>query len=95
MKYSINTYSNSGEISGTFGTDFVSTNTFIKAVKALQKIEGVTDIDVIVTTLADVATYIIPSIDAETARNNCDVADLLNLVKQVVNKMAGITPSKN
>ena len=95
MKYSINTYSTTGELSGTYGTDFVSTNTFIKAVKALQKIEGVTDIEVIVTTLSDVVTYIIPSLDVDTVRNNCDVADMLYLVKQVVNKMAGIEASKN
>jgi len=95
MKYSINIYTPDGELEKTVGTDFVSTNTFIKAVKALQDIEGVNDLSLIVDRLADVICYLIPSINKDTVLNGCDVGDMLNVVKQVVNKMTGIDPSKN
>ena len=95
MKYSINVYGDDGAIKATYGADFVSTNTVIKAVEALQKIEGKTDITEIVKTLAKVVTYLIPSLDEETVMNGCDYSDLLALVRQIVAKISDINPSKN
>lgn len=95
MKYSINIYTADGELEKTVGTDFVSTNTFIKAIKAMQEIEGKEDIELIMRTLADVICYLLPSITRDEILAGCDVGDMLSLVKQVVNKMTAITPSKN
>ena len=95
MKYSINVYKDDGSLAGTYGTDFVSTNTFIKAVKTMQEIEGETDIEAIVTKLAKVVSFLIPSLDEATIMYGCDVGDLLNLVKQIVAKINGVEPSKN
>lgn len=95
MKYSINVYSEDGEIRGTYGTDFVSTNTFIKAVKTMQEIEGEKEIDVILDKLATVVSYLIPCLTVDEIKESCDIADLTNLVKQVVAKMNNVETSKN
>ena len=95
MKYSINLYNSDGAFEGTYGTDFVSTNTFIKAVKTMQEIEGEKDIEAIVTKLAKVVSYLIPCLDEATIMEKADVSDLLNLVKQVVAKINGVEQPKN
>lgn len=95
MKYSINLYGEDGDIRGTYGTDYVSTNTFIKAVKTMQEIEGEKDIAVILGKLATVVSYLIPCLNVEEIKESCDVADLMNLVKQVVAKMNNVETSKN
>lgn len=95
MKYSINVYGEDGEIRGTYGTDFVSTNTFIKAVKTMQEIEGEKDIAVILEKLATVVSYLIPCLKVDEIKESCDIADLTNLVKQVVAKMNNVETSKN
>ena len=95
VKYSINVYNEDGSLAKTYGTDFVSTNTFIKAVKAMQEIEGETSVEKIVSKLATVVSYLIPSLDEATIMYGCDVADLINLVKQVVAKINGVEQPKN
>ena len=96
MKYSINVYNpEDGSIKGTYGTDFISTNAFIKAVGAMKEIEGEKDIESIVGKIASVVSFIIPSLSVDEIMDGCDVGDMVALVKQVVAKMSGVESSKN
>lgn len=94
-KYGIAVYSNEGALTETVGTNFISTNTFIKSVKCLEEIEGEKNISVIFDKLAEVVSLAIPSLNKETILNCCDVSDCLALVKTIVNKSREFENSKN
>lgn len=93
MKYSINIYKD-GEFK-EFGTDFVSTNTFIKCLDAFKKLEKCVDPIIVLDTLADVCALIFPSLTKDEIKDGADIEELLRVVNNIVAKLSNINQSKN
>lgn len=95
MKYELKLHNSDGTEKKTCGTDFISTNTLIKAIKCLEEIEKEKDAEAVISHLAKVVTYLIPDLTIEEVKEGADFGDLMTLIKSVVKKVNDIEPSKN
>lgn len=96
MRYSLNVYDEDSEIVKTVETDFVPVGIFIKALDMSEKMkkEKMTEaqqFDVMI----DIVCMVFKKLDKETLLNGCDINDVMNVFKQIVNRANSIESSKN
>lgn len=96
MKYSLNVYGDDSEILKTVGTNFVPTGLFIRALKMsedmrIEKKSEIESFDLIVGIILD----LMPDLTRDELMNRCDIGDVINVFKQVINRAQEITSSKN
>lgn len=87
MKYQLNVYGEDSEIERTEGAGFVSTATFITALKLAEEMKdkGTSYTDAF-DMVVDVVGKVFPRLTKDEIMNKCDVGDVINVFKQIVLK---------
>lgn len=96
MKYSLNVYGENSEIVEKVETDFVPVGIFIKAIDMSEKMkkEKMSEskqFDIMI----EIVLMVFKKLDRDKLLTGCDINDVMNVFKQIVNRANYIESSKN
>lgn len=96
MRYSLNIYDENSEIENTVETDFVPVGLFIRALEMSERMkkESMSELDQF-NLMIDIVLMVFRKLDRQTLIDKCDINDVMNIFKQIVNRANTIKSSKN